>query len=73
MILQRYSLGETIFEVPRTNFTYREVEEKVPRKYREYREIAGLSRFAVRGTFPMDHAPPRCSREPRFRIMQTSH
>ena len=54
MILQRYSLGETIFEVPRTNFTYREVEEKVPRKYREYREIAGLSRFAVRGTFPMD-------------------
>ena len=38
MILKRYSLGETIFEVPRTNFTYREVEEKVPRKYRKYRE-----------------------------------
>eukprot|EP00956_Cyclotella_meneghiniana_P023550 scaffold46055_cov56-Cyclotella_meneghiniana.AAC.5 len=38
MILQRYSLGETIFEVPRTNFTYREVEGKVPRKYRQYRE-----------------------------------
>ena len=38
IILQRYSLGETNFEVPRTNFTYREVEEKVPRKYRKYRE-----------------------------------
>eukprot|EP00956_Cyclotella_meneghiniana_P029396 scaffold70984_cov36-Cyclotella_meneghiniana.AAC.2 len=66
MILQRYSLGETIFEVPRTNFTYREVEEKVPRKYLEYREIAGLSRFAVRGTFPMDRIHPSIASQSNF-------
>ena len=58
MILQRYPLGETIFEVPRTKFTYRNGEEK---KYREYGQIAVRgtryavrgTRYAVRGTFPV--------------------
>ena len=53
MILQRYPLGETKFEVLRTKFTYRDGEEKVPRE-KVPRVPHNRGTFAVRGTFPMD-------------------